>query len=466
MAAVAAGLALGWLCWGGESVGRAQTAPANLSPALLDVVKLAQAHLPDDIIMAQIKNSGVSYSLSADDILYLNSQGVSAPVISLLQQMKPAAPTMPSGPAPTPPPDAPTMPAPYGASTQPPPEAYVPPVAPPGSDINLVYFQNQLQPFGHWLDVPPYGPAWQPNEAVLPGWRPYFNDGNWQYTDAGWFWHSAVPYGDIVFHYGRWMRDFRYGWVWVPGYDWAPAWVSWRHADGFAGWAPLPPAARFEVGVGLFFRGGLAVDVDFGLAPDDYMFVGYDHFWDHDYRPFLLPRERVGLVFRTSLVMNDHRIVDGRLVFEGPGRERVAAFTHREVVVEKVVIRDPRIEHGREMERTRTVERVKEIQSRPPSDPLRRNMEKAAAVAKPADARGPAGARGPADARGRMDVRGPADTRGPADARRGGPIPSAAPERGGPGARNPEPGTRGGPAAPASRDTKESTNAPGGRGGR
>jgi hypothetical protein len=172
------------------------------------------------------------------------------------------------------------------------------------------------------------------------------------------------------------MRDFRYGWVWVPGYDWAPAWVSWRHADGFAGWAPLPPAARFEVGVGLFFRGGLAVDVDFGLAPDDYMFVGYDHFWDHDYRPFLLPRERVGLVFRTSLVMNDHRIVDGRLVFEGPGRERVAAFTHREVVVEKVVIRDPRIEHGREMERTRTVERVKEIQSRPPSDPLRRNMEK------------------------------------------------------------------------------------------
>ena len=31
------------------------------------------------------------------------------------------------------------------------------------------------------------------------------------------------------------------GWVWVPGYTWAPAWVSWRYGDGYAGWAPLPP---------------------------------------------------------------------------------------------------------------------------------------------------------------------------------------------------------------------------------
>jgi len=76
MAAVAVCLAIGWLCWSGGSVGRAQTAPANLSPGLMEVVKLAQAHMTDDIITSYIKNSGAAYSLSADDIIYLNSQGV------------------------------------------------------------------------------------------------------------------------------------------------------------------------------------------------------------------------------------------------------------------------------------------------------------------------------------------------------------------------------------------------------
>ncbi|MGA2557713.1 MAG: hypothetical protein ABSG04_15705, partial [Verrucomicrobiota bacterium] len=135
MAAAAVGLALGWLCWSGQGVARAQTAPANLSPALLDVVKLAQAHMPEDIIIAQIKNSGATYSLSADDILYLNSQGVSTNVISVLQQMRPAAPPAYPAPAPVPIPTTPAPPA-YPApapvpNVPAPPDAYVPPVAPP-----------------------------------------------------------------------------------------------------------------------------------------------------------------------------------------------------------------------------------------------------------------------------------------------------------------------------------------------
>lgn len=435
MAAVGVCLAIGWLCWNGESAGLAQTAPANLSPGLMDVVKLAQAHISDDIISSYIKNSGAAYSLSADDIIYLSSQGVSQNVIAVLQQARPAAPVLPSGPTPTlttpvsapPAMTAPALPAtpapqPYGAAVAPT-ETYMPPVAPPGSEINLNYFQDQLRPYGMWVDAPPYGPVWRPNDAIqIAGWRPYFNQGYWEYTDAGWFWHSDVAYGDIVFHFGRWMRDWRYGWVWIPGYDWAPAWVSWRHADGFAGWAPLPPAARFEVGVGLMFRGGLAVDVDFGLTHDDYVFVGYDHFLEHSYLRWV-ERDRAAVLFRGSLVMNDYRIRDGRLVVEGLGRDRVAAFSHRPVVVEKVVIRDSRIERGRELERARAVERVKEIQARPASDPLRRSLESRDALRKPEDARGPGG--------------------------RGSP---SGPDRGGPGARNPEAGSRGGPAE--SRDTR------------
>jgi hypothetical protein len=437
IAAAAVCLALGCLCWSGQGMAGAQNPPANLSPALLDVVKLAQAHMSDDIIIAQIKNSGASYSLSADDILYLNSQGVSANIISVLQQAKPVAPPPPSYPAPVPAP-VPATPAPpaYPASAapmqaMPPPDDYMPPVAPPGSDINLVYFQSQLGPYGSWVDVPPYGPVWRPNDAAtIPGWRPYFNQGSWQYTDAGWFWRSDAPYGDVVFHYGRWMNDIRYGWVWIPGYDWAPAWVAWRNADGFAGWAPLPPAARFEVGVGLMYHGGLAMDVDFGLLPDSYVFVGFDHFWDHDYRPFLLPHDRLGFVFRASLVLNGYRFLDGRFVVEGLGRDHIALLTHHAIVVDRIVIRDARIEHGREIERTRSLDRVREIQSRPANDPLRRSLEA-------------------------RDAGRPGDVRKPAD---------VGPARGGPAARGTP--SKDPKDAKDTKDTSQGGNSQGGRGGR
>ena len=37
------------------------------------------------------------------------------------------------------------------------------------------------------------------------------------------------------------------GWIWYPGTRWAPAWVDWRCSDRYYGWAPLPPAATFDV---------------------------------------------------------------------------------------------------------------------------------------------------------------------------------------------------------------------------
>jgi len=39
-------------------------------------------------------------------------------------------------------------------------------------------------------------------------------------------------------HYGRWACPV-FGWVWVPGDVWGPAWVDWFSATGFVGWAPL-----------------------------------------------------------------------------------------------------------------------------------------------------------------------------------------------------------------------------------
>jgi hypothetical protein len=192
------------------------------------------------------------------------------------------------------------------------------------------------------------------------------------------------------------------------------------------------------------YRGGLALDVDFGLAADDYVFVGYDHFLDRGYLPFLVPRDRGLLLFRGSLVMNDYRIMDGRLVVEGLGRDRVAAAMHlRALPVERIEIRDARIARGRDLEVARTVERVKEIQSRPATDPLRRTLDTRDTIRRPEDARGPA------------DVRG-----------QGGPAPSTGPERGLPGARSTDSGTRGAPAGRDTRDSRDSRDPSGGGPGR
>jgi hypothetical protein len=191
----------------------------------------------------------------------------------------------------------------------------------------------QLNPYGTWMDVPGYGLCWRPSVAATdPYWRPYCDQGHWLYTADGWVWQSDHPWGDLVFHYGRWYRD-AFGWVWVPGYDWAPAWVCWREADGYCGWAPLPPGAVFKPGVGLWFNGHLAVDVDFGLGAGLFVFVPYGHFWEHNLHAFILPRERVEIVFGRSFIRNGYRCEHGRFVVEGLGRERMATLTHHEIRV-------------------------------------------------------------------------------------------------------------------------------------
>ena len=99
-------------------------------------------------------------------------------------------------------------------------------------------FQSGLSPYGDWVDSPSYGRVWRPHVPV--GWRPYYY-GHWTWTDDGWFWASDEPWGWATYHYGRWSYDPGLGWTWVPGYQWAPAWVSWRFGVDVVGWAPLFP---------------------------------------------------------------------------------------------------------------------------------------------------------------------------------------------------------------------------------
>jgi hypothetical protein len=74
----------------------AQNSPATAAPQLAygvpQILQLAQAKVSDDTIVAYIHNSGNSYGLNADQIIYLRQQGVSDNVITvMLNQPKAAA---------------------------------------------------------------------------------------------------------------------------------------------------------------------------------------------------------------------------------------------------------------------------------------------------------------------------------------------------------------------------------------
>src|SRR5665213_265115 len=101
-------------------------------------------------------------------------------------------------------------------------------------------FYDELGPYGQWIHYPEYGYAWQPN--VGPDFVPYSTAGHWVYTDMGWTWASDYSWGWAPFHYGRWDFDNDLGWLWIPGNEWGPAWVVWRSAPGYYGWAPIGPS--------------------------------------------------------------------------------------------------------------------------------------------------------------------------------------------------------------------------------
>src|SRR5260221_2042318 len=65
----------------------AQTTPAATPPlayGVPQVIQLAQAKVSDDTIITYVRNSGNSYGLNADQIIYLRQQGVSDNVINVM----------------------------------------------------------------------------------------------------------------------------------------------------------------------------------------------------------------------------------------------------------------------------------------------------------------------------------------------------------------------------------------------
>ena len=101
-------------------------------------------------------------------------------------------------------------------------------------------YYDSLQGYGAWRYVPAFGThLWFPWVDV--SWQPYYY-GHWVRSSFGMTWVSHEPWGDVPFHYGRWVFIERFGWGWVPGWEYSPAWVTWSVSDGYVGWAPCAPA--------------------------------------------------------------------------------------------------------------------------------------------------------------------------------------------------------------------------------
>lgn len=179
------------------------------------------------------------------------------------------------------------------------------------TDITFQDFYDALSPYGDWVELDDYGYCWRP--FVDDHWRPY-TDGQWVYTDAGYTWFSNEPWGWATYHYGRWTKVQSWGWVWVPGYEWGPAWVSWRTNDDYIGWAALPPEAVWEPSTGF----GGYVDVDYGIGPDWYAFCPVTYFGAPRLRTVCLPwRNNITII---NLTVNITRIrnVNNLIINEGP----------------------------------------------------------------------------------------------------------------------------------------------------
>ncbi len=301
----------------------------NPSPNLKEVIKLAQAGVDSGVVLSYVTNAPGSFGVTSDAIIYLNDLGVANEVIVAMMQRDHAANNY-SAPVAAPTSTIVAQPADPTAVVQTPAPTVI--VEPP--PVTVKYLQENLSPYGSWIEVEGYGRCWQPVVVVQqPNWQPYCDRGRWIYSDCGWYWASDYSWGKVAFHYGRWFRHARWGWCWMPDTVWGPSWVSWRQSSDYCGWAPLPPAARFRPGFGFsYYNRDVSVSFDFGISADCYTFVPARRFYDARPGRYALPRREVTQVFHNTTVINN--IVTGRnntVVNRGFTPAAITAATHHEI---------------------------------------------------------------------------------------------------------------------------------------
>ncbi|MFA7290561.1 MAG: DUF6600 domain-containing protein, partial [Melioribacteraceae bacterium] len=180
------------------------------------------------------------------------------------------------------------------------------------------YFYKSLSPYGNWVQVDYDVWVWQPYQ-YSNSWRPY-SDGRWIWTNDGWYWDSYEPYGWATYHYGRWVMDDYYGWIWIPDTQWGPAWVNWHYDDDIIGWVPMQP---------IYSVPGIRVSINFRLNFGYWNFVSYNRFLDRNVHSYYYTKQRTNSYFNKNYGKN--RQIDMRDNFGRDRIERKLRTTVREV---------------------------------------------------------------------------------------------------------------------------------------
>jgi len=215
---------------------------------------------------------------------------------------------------------------------------------------NFGVFYSSLSPYGEWIQMHG-GYVWRP-VRVSHGWRPYLN-GNWTWTDYGWYWVSSEPFGWATFHYGRWYYDDYYGWIWIPDDTWGPAWVEWRYDNDNIGWAPLTPYVEFRAGVGI-------IAGERWVSPLHYWnFVPGRYFTARRIADYIQPADRARVIFgntraSVNIQFDNHRIVN-RGVDVHFVEQRTNSRINRVDVVAHPMGNGERITHGTDRVQIETV---------------------------------------------------------------------------------------------------------------
>lgn len=223
-------------------------------------------------------------------------------------------------------------------------------------------FYYSLAPYGEWIEIDNGIYAWRP-VTISVGWSPYLI-GRWVWTRYGWYWDSFEPFGWAVYHYGRWYYDDYYGWIWIPDYEWAPAWVEWRYTDFYVGWAPLPPYASFSITIGIRFS------INWYSPHYYWHFVPVKYFCGYEVHNYVVAPKYKYRIYRDSKYSIDYRFDNGMIVNRGVDRnfvERRGGNVYEARINETTRLRD--------FTDRKTDERNRVIIYRPDEREIDRNLE-------------------------------------------------------------------------------------------
>lgn len=187
--------------------------------------------------------------------------------------------------------------------------------------VSFQRFYDELAPYGDWVRDARYGYIWLP--SVEQGFHPYGTQGHWVMTEFGNTWVSYYDWGWAPFHYGRWyFDDYFQSWAWIPGYEWGPAWVNWRTGGGYYGWAPLGP--------------GAFINVRINLPVFHWVFLPRHRIYHRYAFNYYAPHRTRVRIYNNTTVINNTYVYNNQTYITGPSRRELQQVTRSNVPVYQV----------------------------------------------------------------------------------------------------------------------------------